>query len=313
MFARLFVLSVLILCALGLANFQAFAQVSYKRENFGCSNFVGMERLHKIRPESLAYTMGYAKCLLHKRDKGDNAIIALDYMRYLRDHHGFIPAAYGVALYAHTGGKFDRNLDFNEVHQSIEDYHKLLSLINSDNRYPNNGFRYYEVEDQMELRAYYNLPFLYRSKFWNGIAETHYARLLEYPSYTSDMYLFPYPEYSPYTLDSLDRVVHYGRECQSLPKKQHFNAIHYKAFTEGCRLYVELARTLKPLDEKRLSILNRESCQDLNPDTCPEYYEVLDEIVDLLKQTEATQEEVFQPVYEYEKMAAEAYAEAYNE
>ncbi len=245
---------------------------------------------------------GYATCLLAK---GENDFEALRRLHYLADHHEKVSAAFEIARYIETGGEFEHEIDVDNINKAIEAYYKVLFLINLDPRYPNNGHWVYEIAKQMELQSSYALPFLYNNKFINGFAGIHFDRLLQSPSYEGDRNKNTYPEYSPYTLDSLDKMIEHGRECQHLPLKNHFEINHYKSITEGCRLYADTAEALKPLEQKRLGILNQESCQDLNENNCPEYYQITNEILDLRDQNAIDQDEAFRFLWEYQKQQAQ--------
>ncbi len=300
---RTFMKAVLV-SALLASGSQGFA-TEYIRGYLHCTDYEKAEKNYNMEPDDKDYEYFYARCLLVK---GENDFEALRYMHRLVNQHEWVPAAFMIALYTETDGKFDGQLDVDNINKVIEDYYKVLFLINLDPRYPDahdNLQRYYEVVDQMELNASYSLSFLYSNKFMNGVLGTHNRRLLQSPGYEGDRNENTYPEYNPYTLDSLDKMLEHGRECQHLPRKQYFNPIYYNSITEGCRLYADLAEALKPLEQKRLSILNQESCQDLNENNCPEYYEVLYEILDLVKKNQTDQDETLRPILEYERQQAQ--------
>ena len=284
MFARLFVL---ILFALGLANSQALA-TSYKppevsdifvyKPDYPCNmDFEDISRFD------------YASCLL-LREEDDSVIIeenkseALTILRDLVDNDGHVQAAYFLAQYPtefeYKDGEFGNSVDvrdyYNETidyyNEEIEAYRKVLSTIDLAPNYPYPDNMVAEAHHQMELMSHYSMVVLHYYKSSFGLDDGTTAALLRSPSYTGDK------DFTT-TLDSLDRVIQYGRECQSLPEKQHFKSYEYEAVTKSCRFYVGLAQTLKPLEERRLSILKGDSCRDLNPntwnpDTCPEYFEV---------------------------------------
>ena len=297
---RTFMKAVLV-SALLASSAQSFA-TKYTRGHFACGDFEEMERLYKMEPDSINYQAGYASCLLAK---GENDFEALRRLHYLADHHEKVSAAFEIARYTETGGEFEHEIDVDNINEAIEAYYKVLFLINLDPRYPNNGHRVYEVAKQMWLQSSYALPFLYNNKFLHGAIGTQHDRLLQSPSYEGDRNIKTYPEYSPYTLDSLDKMIEHGRECQHLPRKNHFEINHYKSITESCRLYADFAEALKPLEQKRLGILNQESCQDLNENNCPEYYEVEKEMTDLFKQHKIDDDEAFRHLHAYQKQQAQ--------
>ena len=74
----------------------------------------------------------------------------------------------------------------------------------------------------MELRTHYLLPLLYFEKFKKGAAGSDHIYLLTSPSYDGDRDLKTYPEYSPYTINSLERVIEFADVCINLSFKRHF-------------------------------------------------------------------------------------------
>lgn len=253
MFARL---AVLTLFALGLANYQALAtskppelsDIFVYKPDYPCN--MDVEDISRF---------DYASCLL-LREEDDSMIMeeneseALTILRDLVDSYGHVEAAYLLAEYSTNDVRFGNSVSPYYVNEVIEAYRKVLSTIALAPNYPYPDNMVAESHHQMELMSHFSMVVLHYYKFRFMYEGKRDVTILD-------------------RLDSLDRVVHYGRECQSLPEKQHFNPSAYEAVMKSCRFYVGLAQTLKPLEEKRLSILNSDSCQD--PGMCPGYMEVV--------------------------------------
>ena len=181
------------------------------------------------------------------------------------------------------------------IKETIEIYFDLLLLINASGRGPGLGYGYpgddksspvyqREWDWQMELLSRFHLVFAHYAKFRMGFYGSENTRLLQSSSYTGDRNLFIGSNNYDYGIINntggiLDEVIQHGEECQS-QMFPHFKPVVYEAVAKACRRFVELARTLKPLEEKRQYILAQENCQDLNPDTCPEYFEARDAVHD---------------------------------
>ena len=125
----------------------------------------------------------------------------------------------------------------------------------------------------MELRAYYRIPTLYRSKFIRGFKGTYNRYLLTSPSYTGKRDLKTYPQYSPYTQHSLDKVIESANRCLSLPPKRHFKPNRYSFTKKACEIFKKEAIALRSLEDKRLVLLATESCRRDLPN-CKEYNEI---------------------------------------
>ena len=126
---------------------------------------------------------------------------------------------------------------------------------------------------QMELRAYYRIPTLYRNKFMTGFDGTYRRYLLTSPSYTGKRDLKTYPQYTLYTQDSLDKVIAAANRCLALPRKGHHRTRRYEFNKKTCRIMKEEAMALRPLEDKRLVLLATESCRRDLP-KCKEYNEL---------------------------------------
>ena len=87
---------------------------SYTRGNYTCESFKDAEFRHKYDPDSIYAQMGYAKCLILK---GEDAK-GLSILNHIVDRHNQVNAAYTLADYIKTGGKF-RGLDEGKVDEAI--------------------------------------------------------------------------------------------------------------------------------------------------------------------------------------------------
>ena len=270
-------------CALALlvvAPLDASAN-SYSRGNWDCSDFKGAEQRYKSNPEGIYRKLEYAHCLITRGDDFQGMNILHNIVESSTEP-ARVKAAWMVANYVKTGGTFEDTTDENNINEAIEAYGKVISFINSDPRYPD-GNEIYEEESQIELKSHYRLPLLYFAKFKHGAAGSDHVHLLSSPTYDGDRDLNTYPEYSPYTLDSLNKMIEFADECLKLPRKRHFNPITYKKTKAECRVLKEAAQALLPLERERLTLLNTESC---NSDIfqCEEYNEILNKIIPIVHQ-----------------------------
>ncbi len=262
-------------CRLGFADY-------YKRGGWICNSFKEAEQDYSAHPESKYTQAGYALCLIAKGedDKG------LSILYHSADFNQNVYAAFLIASYIGSDGTFENALATEKVNEAITAYFKVLALINLGIDYPRNGYREYETESQMELTAYHRITTLFSNKFIQGARGAENSYLLRSPSYKGDRNLDTYPEYSPYTIDSLQKTIRHASRCLTLPKKPHFQADKYEKTLLACRVVRDRATALLSLEQKRLNILAQESCHRDLPQ-CVEYEEIRDEMVSLIKQSHA--------------------------
>ena len=253
---------------------------SYSRGNYTCESFKDAEFSHKYDPDNIHIQMWYAKCLILK---GDDAK-GLAMLNHIVDRHNQVNAAYTLADHIKTGGKF-RGLDEEKVDEAISASQRVLFLIDLDPHYPYNGNEIYEWDFQMELWSQYMVTLLYFKKFQFGALGTHNKYLAQSPSYEGDKSaLDRYPQYESYTVDTLQKMQRFGNRCASLPKKPHFREEVHKEVTRACAIIRDAGKRLLPLEEKRLALLFRESCQkDLSK--CSEYNDVFSGLGDVFIQS----------------------------
>ena len=197
-------------------------------------------------------------------------------LRHIVKNQNNVKAASLIAYYIRTDGRLDGSTDENRLDEAIQAYFKVLSLIDFDPNYPYDDYIAYERESQTELNATSLVPQLYMAKFWDGAHGNYNQHLLKSPSYKGDRDLKTYPQYSPYTMDSLNKVIKFANECLALPGKPHFQRNAYIAHREACQILKVTATAIRPLEEQKLVLLAGESCKDLPQ--CPEYDELADEI-----------------------------------
>lgn len=199
--------------------FSSFASANYyKKGNQVCEDFKEAENLYKADPEAVYAEFGYARCLVIK---GEDAT-GMNILYRLRDYKNSVAAARMIAKYIQSGGTFEATFDDQSYDEALEAHFKVLALINSDPSYPHNGHRIYEFRLKMELNSYLYIPALYLSKFKHGAYGSYAQKLLQSPTYKGDRDKKTYPEYAPYTIDSLRRLIEHARGCASLRKKVTF-------------------------------------------------------------------------------------------
>ena len=247
----------------------------YKRGYQVCEDFAGIKQDYDNRPESLFYETAYAICLVLKG--GPDEERGLNMLHRLRDYENHVYAAIFLAEYIDSGGDFQLPSDNEKVNEAIEAFFKVLALINSDPRYPHNGYSVYEFHLQMELKSYYNVPLLYVKKYALGLIGSEKVKILAAPSYEGDRELNTFPQYNRHTMDSLDKMLEHANRCLNLPLKDHFAIYRYEAYRKACRIFGDTALALRPLEAQRLALLADESC---NADIvlCEEYVSTREEI-----------------------------------
>ena len=267
----------------------AFAD-NYQRGAYICESFRRAEQNHRRHPDSVDLRMGYAHCLLTRGEDGDHQE-ALSILHHIADRHNNVNAAFVIAEYIGSGGTFEDTIDYDNLNEAIAAYARVLFFIDLDPDYPP-GMGLYEAESQMELRSSYRHPLLYFEKFTSGALGTENSHLLKSPSYDGEKDLKTYPEYSPYTMDSLRKTVRFSNRCVALPKKRHFLTEQYKKSRAGCQVLGKVAEALLPMEEKRLDLLADKSCSGDLP-KCSEYYDLRKKMVAILERVTSDLNKIF--------------------
>ena len=265
---------------------------SYSQGNEICGDFEGAKANYEMDTENITYQYIYAYCLILKGEDNKGLIL----MHPLAGYYNHIPSAFFIARYIKSGGRIDQIgliMDRYNIEKAIQAYFRVLFLIDLGPNYPHDpNHRRYEADMQVELNSTYSVPFLYLRKFWGGIAGLHSEHLLISPSYEGDKKdLNTYPEYSPYTIDSLNNVIEFAGRCINLPNQPHFKSEYYKLYQEACQVLKDTAATLLPMEMEKLTLLASDCGKDLPK--CLEYKKLVDREVSLLKQNEVELRKIF--------------------
>lgn len=275
-----FVIFVIVCVSLSLSHW-TFAD-RYTRGLYQCDSFSEAKKLYEDYPRNVNSRMGYAHCLLTKGEDEEGLRI----LNQVVDQHNEVKAAFILAAYIETGGTFENAIDKKNINEAISAYQRVLRLIALDPEYPFKGNMLYEAHSQMELSSFYNIPLLFDLKYSEGANGSENSYLLKSPSYKGRRDLNTYPEYRPYTIDSLRKTIEHSDRCLSLPKKRHFNREKYTKVTTACQVMKKYALATIPLEQRRLELLAVKSCsRDILQ--CPEYDKVANEMVALIKQSDA--------------------------
>jgi len=284
-------LNFFIACSLFLISPLGFSD-SYQKGYYYCSSFKEAREKYKADPDSVFSGMWYASCLLLQEGRVNEG---LGILHYIVNKHNNVKAASMLAEYIKSGGAFTLKTDKKNIDEAIAAYQKVLLLINSDPGYPGHpGERdfLYEMGRQIELTSIYTVPVLYHRKFVSGYGGSDNQYLLLSPSYTGDRNLDTYPEYSPYTIDSLRKTIQFADRCLALPKKDHFRSDYYKDYREACQILKDRAIALLPLEQRRLTLLTVEACRrDILK--CSEYDGVINEMISINKQATSKINKIF--------------------
>ena len=255
---------------------------SITKGRYTCEDFARAEKLYKSEPQSINYEMVWGVCL-SLRGQGNDAAEGLIRLRRIAKQHNHALAALFVTEYVETGGRFEFPIDFDNINETIFGYGQVLAYINWEPKFPKGVIDYtlYENVHQMELRAYYRIPTLYRSKFIRGFVGLYNQHLLTSPGYKGKRDLPLNYKYTPYTQDSLDKVIAAAGRCLSLPRKRHHKTSRYEFNKKACRIFKEEATALRLLEDKRLVLLATESCKRDLPN-CKEYNEIHQQMRNIL-------------------------------
>ena len=198
-----------------------------------------------------------------------------------------------LASYLSSGGTFEDTIDENNINEAIEAYTTVLFFIDLDLNYPEDGNSFYEEVAQIELKTNYFIVVLYFQKFKNGSVGVERAHRLKSPSYKGSKDLHTYPEYAPYTIDSLEQVIAFADQCMALPLKRHFIQEQYKKVLDGCKVLKDGAASILPLERQLSALLNTRSCGE-DVIKCVKYNEVLYSKLDpIVKRVDAELDKIF--------------------
>ena len=258
----------------------------YTKGRYTCEDYKRIERRYKAAPKNIAKEIAYSACLA-LRNQGNDAAEGLIRLRRIAKQNNHVFAALFVTEYVETGGRFQTPIDFDNINEAIFGYGQVLAYVNWEgNSYPQSepiDYTIYERSNQMELRAYYRIPRLYKSKFYLGFYGTYHRYLLTSPGYTGKRDLQTFPKYTPYTQDSLNKAIESANRCLALPKKRHHRTRRYEFNKKACRIFKEEAMALRPLEDKRLVLLATESCRRDLPN-CREYNELHKQMKNIMKE-----------------------------
>ena len=150
----------------------------YTKGRYTC-DFAEIEKLYKSEPQDIGYKVGYGACLALTGNSADG----LSRLRRIAKQNNHVFAVLFVTEYVETDGRFQAPIDFDNINEAIFGYGQVLAYVNWEgNSYPQSepiDYTIYERSNQMELRAYYRIPHLYKSKFHLGFYGT-YHRYLSY-------------------------------------------------------------------------------------------------------------------------------------
>ena len=195
---------------------------SYSRGNWLCEDFEDMEQSHRSEPENILLQRGYAHCLI----TGGDDLRGLNILHNIVDHSTHparVGAAWMIANYLSSGGTFENRIDENNINEAIKAFKRVVFFIDLDPDYPEVGNSIYEEEVQIELKTHYLfLHCILKKLSMEFRAPPYWQTSL---SYKGDRGLNTYPQYSPYTIDSLEKMIEFADACLALPRKRHFQLL----------------------------------------------------------------------------------------
>ena len=282
----------LMLLSLVFVSFADLAFANSFRGNWLCSDadFKIVKQDYRSDSTSVYYRIGYAHCLIVKGKDSEGLAILHNIVDH-STHPARVKAAFMVAEYISTGGIFEDTTDEDNINEAIKAYGRVIFFISLDPDYSNTN-DLFEAEAQIELTSHYRLPLLYSEKFKKGATGTDNIHLLSSPSYNGDRDLKTYPEYSPYTIDSLEKAIEFANQCLVLPLKRHFQSSSYRNYKAGCQVLKEAAQDSLPLERQRLVLLDTDSCSNDLPQ-CLEHQEIKSEMVSIIRQAGSELRQIF--------------------
>ena len=272
---------------------------TYSQGFFYCRNFDGVKARHRDNPGSILRKRNYAMCLILKGedDKGLNILNNL-----VQDHNDSL-AAHIIAIHTRSGGKMNWSVNKDRIDEALQAHFKALSLIDLDPNYPSDQLYRFEhsiakpLIRQVERGVVVESAYLYMHRFLSGARGLYREHLLASPNYKGDRNLKTYPQYSPYTLDSLEKVIEFTDQCLSpLPEKPFFSKYLYIKDKKICQIRKDTAIALLPMEEQRLNLLANESCASSLPH-CPEYEELAGDMLSLIEQASSEIRDILDPPF----------------
>ncbi len=259
----------------------SFSQV-YRKGNFICDmGFKELKEWYRNEPDNNYAKKAYAECLIAKGE--DTKGISI--LQAIIGQHNDVSAAFMLAEYIVTDGRLDSVIDEDSVDEAIAAFLQVLTFIEVSPNYPYNGFWHIENSIQMELNSHYSVAALYGVKYKTGFTSSSN----EYMGRSADAY----PEYSRYTTDSLEKMLHYAERCLALPKKSHFDPVLYRENKAACQVLKDVTHELLPLEDKRLFYLAQYPSCKANSSNCDGYIEVKDEMVAIMRQAKSDRRDIF--------------------
>jgi len=253
----------------------AYQGADYKRGILLCESdkFEALKEEYNQDPQDEYTAFRYAACLMAMGQDQQ----ALQIWDFLSQNKNSVTSAFHRALYYVTGGAF-KGLPYDQnINLSLKEYFRVLFLIDLNPYYPEEDKvyelnKFYELKKQMELRARYFVPLLYLLKYGYGVIGHERSVSHQDPTYTGPRG-DTYPEYAPYTADSLMKAITYANECLVMPQKEYYNTNSFQNVKRDCQLFQEIALKLEPLEQKRRNmILQVEACKYTD---CPEYKDLV--------------------------------------
>ena len=221
---------VVLLLGLSLICFSSFG-TRYRSGGFGCANFEEEEKAYMeqlqdpAKPYYVSVTLVYALCLLLKGEvtnNQDDVSKGMLILHGLADQHSNIVANYMDSRIPFFRRGFRKSIADRNLDLAVKYYSRTLAIIKTYNSYPPLKYSMWEETDNIEMTAYYLLPLVYLTMFYNGVAGDYRVRLLNSPSYEGDQDIETYPEYRDNIMGYINLAIEHAGNCKNLPLKRHF-------------------------------------------------------------------------------------------
>ena len=191
-----------------------------------------------------------------------------------------VASAWLYAIFIATGGAF-MGQDPNNLNEAIKAFARVWLFITETPNYPM-GYTVTEPKGQWTIFTAQRLAFFNYFRFLKGARGSYNYQKLQSPSFEGDRdSLELWPQYTKYTLYSLEQTIDKGQSCANLSWRSYFDRELYEQVTADCQLMKGAAEQLHDMEIRRLQLL--EICEDILD--CPEYDNLRDTMASIIAET----------------------------
>ena len=258
----------------------------YSRGSLYCDDFQEAEEFYRREPDNKYKAAGYVICLFARGEGNDHAL-AMDIAENTATRFNDVNTAWRYARFIATDGEF-KGRDPTKLNEAIEAFSRVWLFISETPHYPM-GYTASEPKEQWTLFTAQRLTSFNYFRFLNGAHGSYNYKKMYSPNYQGDEDLELWPQYTKYTLYSLEQTIDKGRTCANLPWRSYYEKELYDQVTADCHLMKETAEELYDMEIRRLQFL--ETCVDILD--CPEYDELADTMESIVAETTQMRRDIY--------------------